>query len=102
MFYPYNQNNSGGHYVGPAAVIVESPTIEASWDTMRRWIDEHSTHHYCTCCGERWRKPWDDGYDTLAEAAEWIYDGVVVIVTADGESKVRRTLDVIAGQEDES
>ena len=102
MYYPYNQNNSGGFYIGPKSVIVEAPTVEASWETMEAWIAEHSSNRYCNCCGKRWRKTWHEGYATLAEAAEWVHDVVVTIVTADGRHKVRRTADVIVEQEEES
>lgn len=68
QFWKFSQNNSGGVFLGPAHYVF----IEAldSEDAVRRAEDKGLYFNGCldgrdcSCCGDRWYKPWhDDGSD---------------------------------------
>lgn len=54
LWYTYNQNNSGGHFVedenqGPI-VSIQATSSQAAWAKAEEMFD----FGYCECCGERW------------------------------------------------
>jgi len=65
----FNQNNSGGYYIGPKNVLLVAPTEEAAWERLRDMPDYTSQH--CDCCGSRWG--WAEEM-TKAEAVARIVD----------------------------
>ena len=65
-FHTFHQNNSGGRFRGPALdVIVEGEDKE---DIVERalelglYFDGCANGTDCSCCGDRWYKPWDFDY----------------------------------------
>jgi hypothetical protein len=67
-YFTFVQNNSGGFYIGPRAVIIQASTFKqanriATLHGIRfGWANSDS----CTCCGLRWDPQHDqaDGTDT--------------------------------------
>lgn len=71
-FYTFAQNNSGGHYNGPAQYVI----IEARDAAMANQLAEDAGLYFdgarsdagpdCPCCGDRWYRMYDDdaGTDT--------------------------------------
>jgi hypothetical protein len=62
-FYTYRQNNSGGSFIGPLAVIIEAKNADEA-DALA----EHKAGVYfngcddgrdCSCCGDRWGRASD-------------------------------------------
>lgn len=78
-FFVYRQNNSGGHFVGARAVIVEADDHEqadviALSDTDI-YFDGVLEANDCPCCGDRWypQRASGDSYATLEEATSHTY-----------------------------
>lgn len=68
-FFTFDQNNSGGYFVGPHYIIIEADDAEEA-----NQIAEVSTPIYfggvrsgkdCACCGSRWSRkyPEEEGDD---------------------------------------
>lgn len=62
MFYTYNQNNSGGLFIGAKTVIVEADSTEEA-DSIAQENDIYfqgvSKGWDCGCCGDRWYPAWE-------------------------------------------
>lgn len=74
MFYRYRQNNSGGEYVGPKAVIVEADTPSEAdiRATASGFIYLDETYKIdCECCGHRWYPAFDPAVLGEADGHEW-------------------------------
>ena len=77
-YYMFRQNNSGGLFRTPAInVIVEA----SSKDEANYLATEYSDVYFggvgdCSCCGDRWSPldEWDEGYNTLDDAKDAMYD----------------------------
>ena len=58
MFFTFNQNNSGGRWIGPAKfVIIEAENAEtanALAEVKGLYFDGCGTMQDCSCCGDRW------------------------------------------------
>jgi hypothetical protein len=73
-FYTFDQNNSGGSFVhDPVAgigyrVIIEAASCDDAVnkaESIGLYWDGVEDGRDCSCCGDRWHKPWrDDGTDT--------------------------------------
>jgi hypothetical protein len=69
-FFEIRQNNSGGHFDGPAVhVITEAPDKETACKRTEPHFAlcgdsglyaEYDSCGCCPCCGHRWSEPWDD------------------------------------------
>lgn len=64
-FYTYKQNNSGGRFIGPYAVIIEAKSTEEA-DSLAEskagvYFDGCADGRDCSCCGDRWSRTY--GYD---------------------------------------
>lgn len=62
MFFTYRQNNSGGVWDGPEAIVVEAEdTDEANAIAQLHgvYFDGLDTGKDCPCCGPRWTRAWD-------------------------------------------
>jgi hypothetical protein len=57
MFYTFEQNNSGGYYLGPEYLVVEANSTE---EANRRFEDFDPDMSYCDCCGPRWSEAWSE------------------------------------------
>jgi hypothetical protein len=86
MFFSFNQNNSGGSFIGPHVVIVEAETAdEANEIAVAKAGVYFDGAGDCECCGRRWSETWDDGADVPSnygdpvEASEFVQ-----IIYADG------------------
>lgn len=72
QYFLFNQNNSGGsfdvdesvaHYVFIQAFTVGEACAKA--EAVGVYFNGCDTGHDCSCCGDRWYKPWsDDGTET--------------------------------------
>ena len=87
MFYEFNQNNSGGHFVvndklchrlfieadNEYEAIDKAEELGCYWDGVSQGRD-------CSCCGDRWHKDWLDPVDIETYAIEgysvYVYDGI--------------------------
>lgn len=61
MFYTYIQNNTGGHFTGPAKTVV----VEASSSSEANDIAQRNGLYFdgdgdCPCCGNRWYEAYSD------------------------------------------
>lgn len=70
MFFTYSQNNSGGHFTGPALyVIIEAPCHTEANRRAEQFIYFNGTDEDgpdCPCCGDRWHEFWKgDGGDEV-------------------------------------
>lgn len=72
MFYTFRQNNSGGSFeIDPDKGISVVVIIEAPNDTVASRLAEDKGIYFngvdagqdCECCGDRWHRPWDEGYE---------------------------------------
>lgn len=83
MFFPYNQNNSGGHYVIKeksgisSRVIIEADNADEA-NEQAEAIGMHfngvEKGYDCPCCGDRWYDVNNsDGCDTVEEAIKQTY-----------------------------
>ena len=76
MFYRFTQNNSGGFFVGPQALIIEaSSTEEAEARAIEAgvYFDGVAAERDCECCGDRWfRDP--DAFDSREAAIAAVVD----------------------------
>ena len=70
-FY-FDQNNSGGGFVhNPedgigCGLFIEAMNKDHACDRAERiglYFGGTSTGEDCSCCGDRWGTPWDDGQD---------------------------------------
>lgn len=62
-FYTYRQNNSGGSFNGPYAVIIEAKNTDEA-DALaeskaRVYFDGCDNGRDCSCCGDRWGRASD-------------------------------------------
>jgi hypothetical protein len=64
-WFDFDQNNSGGRYKGPAAhVYVQAQDAEIACVIAQRhgvYFDGIDAGDDCSCCGDRWSRPWGDG-----------------------------------------
>jgi hypothetical protein len=67
MFYHFRQNNSGGFFANRPGVgvnmIIEGDSVEdivARAEQAGLYFDGRDTGLDCTCCGDRWTRPWPD------------------------------------------
>ena len=69
MFYTFRQNNSGGHFhFDEESGITHYTIIEANDEWQCReiaenigiYFDGYSIGMDCSCCGDRWRFPYDE------------------------------------------
>lgn len=67
MFYTFNQNNSGGRFVRNSMVdhyvVVEGKSFEEiieRAESIGIYFDGCSDGRDCSCCGDRWYKPWSE------------------------------------------
>ena len=62
-FYTYRQNNSGGSFIGPYAVIIEAKNTDEAYSLAESnagvYFDGCSDGRDCSCCGDRWSRAWD-------------------------------------------
>ena len=83
MFFPYNQNNSGGHYFTDknrgisARVIIEADNADEANERAEK-IGMHlngvANGYDCPCCGDRWYEVDDsDKCYTVDEAIKNTY-----------------------------
>ena len=71
-FFTFNQNNSGGVFVGPEYVIVEADSAdEANMIATDHDVYFDGVHNGpdCPCCGDRWYEVDDD--DATEEPEIW-------------------------------
>lgn len=68
-FWNFRQNNSGGSFVFDAVrgisvnVIVEADSADeaiARAEQIGVYFDGCAAGYDCTCCGDRWYRPWSD------------------------------------------
>lgn len=80
MFYPFNQNNSGGRFIGPALVVyIEAESEESANDIAQEHDIYFNGCEYgrdCSCCGDRWSTTWyeaveDPKQDLIREEKEF-------------------------------
>lgn len=85
-FFVYHQNNSGGHFVGARAVIIEADSCEQADEIALRdtdiYFDGVLEAHDCPHCGDRWypQRASGDSYATLEEATSHTYHKGPLIV----------------------
>jgi hypothetical protein len=65
MFYKYNQNNSGGHFIindeVTKHVIIEADSAEEANQRAEKigiYFNGVSCGQDCDCCGDRWSSAW--------------------------------------------
>lgn len=84
-FYEFVQNNSGGSFDfdGKAGishfVIVEADSTEEAVSTAREiglYFDGVGSGQDCSCCGDRWYEPWEEGTETPEIYAQDVSDGI--------------------------
>jgi len=70
-FYTFKQNNSGGSFDVDEnvchAVIIEALNMEhacARAENIGIYFNGVEDGMDCSCCGDRWSVPWDEGSDT--------------------------------------
>lgn len=108
-FFQFRQNNSGGHFNGPAArVIVEAPDKKSACALTEPHFTlcgtsgayaEYDSCGCCPCCGHRWSEQCDDEPEANEKIAKRIkedgisYMGAVAnaLVKADGSVVVGNT-----------
>jgi len=69
-FFTFNQNNSGGYFVTDdkagicETVIIEAMDNDDAFNKLEK-IGENVSgfDSSCSCCGERWSRPWTDDAD---------------------------------------
>ena len=62
--YLFEQNNSGGYYVGPLDFVVTASSIDKAWEILK--AQSWYTDEYCECCGPRWRhNGWSSTVETV-------------------------------------
>lgn len=99
-WWHYSQNNSGGYFSGPAHHIVVEANAPAEADKRAEeagaYFDGCDTGNDCWCCGDRWRRTYDDSGDPepmiygepAMEHRDYWVDSIgcpsVLIVHADG------------------
>jgi hypothetical protein len=52
LHYVFQQNNSGGYYVGPDEFVVTAFSLDEAWEILK--AQSWYTDEYCECCGTRW------------------------------------------------
>lgn len=63
--YHFNQNNSGGTFVGPRMIVVDAPdaaTADAIATKHGVYFDGVRSGRDCECCGPRWYRSWDHSH----------------------------------------
>ena len=87
MFYHFSQNNSGGsfhvsHRDGISHhVIVEGQNLEDITERAEQiglYWDGCSEGHDCSCCGDRWSRPWSDADEVPCIYGQNVTEGVYV------------------------
>lgn len=100
MFYTYRQNNSAGYFVRDenvdVYVIIEADSADeanAKALDIGLYFNGCHTGQDCSCCGDRWYEPWDDGtveptiYDQPAGVKildHWYEGGRAIVYYEDG------------------
>jgi len=73
MFYTFNQNNSGGHFmhisslgIGFAVVVEADSADEANMlaEDIGIYFKGCDDERDCSCCGDRWSRVWGDSDGT--------------------------------------
>jgi len=62
-YFTFNQNNSGGEFIGPRSVIIEADSADEANARAHEYdvyFDGCSTGHDCPCCGDRWSRVYDN------------------------------------------
>ena len=70
MWFEYDQSNPGGSYDSsmPNKVFVEGKTAEEANDRAESvgvYFDGVDKGMDCSCCDDRWSRPWGDGEDSV-------------------------------------
>jgi hypothetical protein len=76
-WFEFDQNNSGGSFVGPETVWVQAPNADAANDIAEDhgvYFDGCAYDRDCECCGDRWYRVDDSDYDRK-EKPQWYYNG---------------------------
>ena len=78
QFYEISQNNSGGSFVTDDKLchrlFIEaesSDEAESIAEDLGCYWDGCSTGNDCSCCGDRWHRPWDNGIDLEEMNTKW-------------------------------
>ena len=71
MYYTYDQNNSGGHFIlndrVTYTVIVEAKSAAEADEKAEDhgiYFNGCNDGRDCPCCGDRWHKQWGEGSKT--------------------------------------
>lgn len=94
-YFHFRQNNSGGSFdIEDADGIGVEVWIEAlnADDACRRaesigiYFDGCEYGRDCDCCGDRWHRPWGDGYDAseIDQKFSFSWHGTVYVHHMDG------------------
>lgn len=63
-FFTFDQNNSGGYYVGTHYIIIEADNAEEANERAQSeagiYFDGVSTGDDCPCCGDRWYRVYEN------------------------------------------
>ena len=100
-FFTFSQNNSGGYFVEDNEhgvceyVIIEADNAEDAWNRLVEIGDKVDGFWvYCSCCGERWYPPYDNGDEEpmihgepLSSVEAWIFRTGAFVHYADGSFK---------------
>ena len=97
MFYTFDQNNSGGQFIGPNYIIIEADSAEEA-----NTIAQESAGVYfngcedgidCECCGDRWYPVFGDGEEKpLSEInPKYIGEDDYILIIFNNEVKVTLT-----------
>jgi hypothetical protein len=91
MFYCFSQNNSGGHFSGPAQYVLIEATTASDANEMAEefglYFDGVAAGRDCECCGSRWyRASRDDGSAAPAIYGETDLTGFDHVIVSRAES----------------
>lgn len=65
LWYTFRQNNSGGYFQEPAHfVLVQAHNPSEAVSLAERHGLYFDGSGDCSCCGDRWSEPWEDGTPT--------------------------------------
>jgi len=81
-YFVFEQNNSGGYYVGPETVFIKASTPEMAWEILRKQ-DWFTTEH-CECCGVRWMSP-NNVWGTSKPLNGEVVNGLGIMYSRNGE-----------------
>ena len=101
MFYTFDQNNSGGQFIGPNYIIIEADSAEEAntiaQESAGVYFNGCEDNIDCECCGDRWypvsgkgkKKPLAEMYPKYMDKDDCILiifnNGTKVTLTANRE-----------------